>query len=53
MIKCPECEGFGTLVYDVVGGGPMDWHGSYIEEKEIECESCFGSGEVDGDEPDE
>lgn len=50
---CPECNGVGTVFYDVVTGGPGSWRGAYITEKEMECEVCFGEGEVDGEEPDE
>ena len=50
---CPECNGAGVLIYDVITGGPGDWHGAYISEREEDCDHCGGSGEIDDEEPDE
>ena len=47
MTTCPSCDGEGRCWYEVQYAAPMAWRGGYLEEKEMECHLCEGSGEVD------
>lgn len=47
MTACPECGGRGVAVYEVGVAAPMAWRGGEIEDREMECELCGGSGDVD------
>jgi len=44
---CPSCDGKGVAWYEVRVAAPGDWRGGYIDEAEMECRLCEGSGEVD------
>jgi len=44
---CPSCDGEGRCWYEVQYAAPMAWRGGYLEEKEMDCHLCEGSGEVD------
>ena len=47
MTTCPSCGGEGRREYEVAVAAPMAWRGGYLEEREMECHLCEGSGEID------
>jgi len=49
MTTCPRCDGKGVAWYEVKVSAPMAWRGGYLDEVEMECHVCGGSGEVDED----
>jgi len=50
---CPECQGSGTQLFERVHRHSASRDVGIIEEYEDDCESCYGSGEIEADDYDE
>lgn len=47
MTACPSCGGEGRRWYEVRVAAPGAWRGGYLDEREMDCHLCDGSGDVD------
>lgn len=46
-VECPECQGAGTVEYDVPRPHAGGFNEGYIDTATEVCETCSGDGEID------
>ena len=44
--RCPECNGQGTIIYEIKRAHNFSRDVGYIDTTEMECERCEGTGTV-------
>ena len=44
--RCPECNGQGTIIYEIERAHNFSRDVGYIDTTEMECERCEGTGTV-------